>query len=267
MTMITFGLSATFPGQTQGQPWDANWTEPVALMDWTDTFSKSNGLNQGFYGDGATYKQITGDSADVGPSGSPTLSDVDHIGFWFDPRNFPTVDIINIESPDLVTLQTIRLTTPWNSIKDIEVSTISSQILSVTGFVDTWINAPTDDDDHSVFIQNAKRGAAALGDGNDTVVIDAAANEYTWQSHFNITLGNGNDTITALPLFSSPFGAPEGTRFNTAPQLTTADIAVGNGNDTVRLTEFSGTIHVGTGNDTINIVFGNSFGLVAAQIQ
>jgi hypothetical protein len=49
-----------------------------------------------------------------------------------------------------------------------------------------------------------------------------------------------------------------GTPFNAAPQLTTADITLGDGNDTVTLAELSGTIHVGNGNDTINIVSGNS---------
>ena len=68
MTAITFGLSATFPGETEGQPWDEDWVEPVALMDWTDTFYKRNGSTDDFYGDGATYKQITGNSVDVGPT-------------------------------------------------------------------------------------------------------------------------------------------------------------------------------------------------------
>jgi hypothetical protein len=251
MTMITFSLSATFPGQTPGQPWDADWVEPVALMDWTDTFYARNGSQDDFYGDGATYKQITGNSVNLGLA-SPDLYDVDHIGFWFDPRDFAIVNIINYEYPDSTSEQEIKLATAWNSIKDIEVSSISSLTLSVIGFVDTWINAPTDDDDHWIYIMDAKRGAVALGDGNDSVEIDAAANEYTWQSHFDITLGNGNDTVTALPYFDVP------AKFNTEPQLTTADITLGNGNDTITLVGLSGTIRLGDGDDTINIASGNS---------
>jgi len=126
MTAITFGLSATFPGETEGQPWDEDWVEPVALMDWTDTFYKRNGSTDDFYGDGATYKQITGNSVDVGPD-SPDLYDVDHIGFWFDPHDFAIVNIINYEYPNSVSELEISLATAWNSIKDIEFSSISSQ--------------------------------------------------------------------------------------------------------------------------------------------
>jgi hypothetical protein len=37
MTTVSFGLSATFPGQTQGQSWDANWTALATALAWTDT--------------------------------------------------------------------------------------------------------------------------------------------------------------------------------------------------------------------------------------
>jgi hypothetical protein len=43
------------------------------------------------------------------------------------------------------------------------------------------------------------------------------------------------------------------SEFNITPRLTTADITVGNGNDTVDLYDAAGTVHVGTGIDTINI--------------
>jgi hypothetical protein len=44
-----------------------------------------------------------------------------------------------------------------------------------------------------------KRGAVALGDGDDKVVVNVAANEYTWSSQFDITTGNGNDTVSVQP--------------------------------------------------------------------
>jgi hypothetical protein len=40
MTTISFGLSATFPGQTQGQSWDANWTALATALAWTDTVTQ-----------------------------------------------------------------------------------------------------------------------------------------------------------------------------------------------------------------------------------
>ena len=87
-----------------------------------------------------------------------------------------------------------------------------------------------------------------MGDGNDWLLLNVAANEYTWSSNFDITLGNGNDFVNVtltefLPDYENPY--------NRNPQLTTANITVGNGNDTVDLSQVSGNITVGNGNNSV----------------
>jgi len=159
------------------------------------------------------------------------------------------------------TEQDITMTWAWNSMKDIEITSVSPQVLTVTGFVDTWINAAAENNDHTISINDVKRGEVALGDGNDTLLINVASNEYTWSNEFNVSIGNGNDTVSVQPEAYSVLAnlaAPAGWTFNTAPQLTNADITVGNGNDTVALYEVSGTIQVGSGTDTIHVTDGNS---------
>ena len=157
--------------------------------------------------------------------------------------------------------QVITLMSLWNSVKDIAITNLLADYLSVTGFVDTWINAPHDDKNHVIYVDAAKRGAVALGNGNNFLEVCFAANEYTWPSHFDIALGNGNSEISVHPELSSRLAqlrAPPGWRFNSAPQLTTADITGGDGENVITLAEASGTIHVGGGTDTINILDGNS---------
>ncbi len=93
------------------------------------------------------------------------------------------------------------------------------------------------------------------------VAICVAANEYTWSSHFDIALGDGRDSVYISPAptpITGYFSAPTGWTFNTEPQLTTADITLGNGSDGVGLNEVSGAIHVGNGNDSIALIDGNT---------
>jgi hypothetical protein len=265
MTTISFGLSATFPGQTQGQPWDADWTALATALAWIDTVTQeANG--ESAQPPDTTYNITNSESLDVPVQEAPGEFEQDTI--TVDYGTFSLAAAVSIVSlltvpasgPEF-TEQDITLNSPWNSIKDVEVSTISSQDLHVTGFVDTWINAPSDNSNHTVSIDEAKRGAVALGNGNVAIQIDVAANEYSWSSHFNVNVGNGNDIVNVMPeAFATlaNLSAPAGWTFNKTPQLTTADITVGNGNDTIGLAEISGTVHVGSGNDTINISDGNS---------
>jgi hypothetical protein len=265
MTTFSFGLSANFPGQIQGRSWDAAWTAMATGLSWTDTVlpEVNGGSSQPL---STTYGTTNSGSATVSADGTPNQQDSDTItvdyGTFSIPGAVTVVSLLVVPISDpAFTEQAIKLNAPWNSIKDIEVSNLSSQYLNVSGFVDTWVNAATDNNNHSVSIDSTKRGAVALGNGNDFVQVNVAANEYTWSSHFDITLGNGNDTVNVLPDSYSmidALSAPAGWTFNSAPQLTTADITVGNGNDTIQLFEVSGTIHVGSGNDTINIDDGNS---------
>ena len=265
MTTISFGLSATFPGQTQGQSWDANWTALATALAWTDTVTQeaSGGASQP---PDTTYNIANSGSLDVPVQDTPDELQQDTItvdyGTFSLAAAVSVVSLLTIPaSGPVFTEQDITLNAPWNSIKDIEVSTISSQDLHVTGFVDTWINAPLDNNNHTISIDEAKRGAVTLGNGDVAIQIDVAANEYSWSSHFDISVGNGNDTVNVMPeayATLANLSAPAGWTFNKTPQLTTSDITVGNGNDVVGLAEVSGTVHVGSGNDTINISDGNS---------
>jgi hypothetical protein len=258
MTSMKFGLSAAFPGQTEGQPWDVYWTPFSTDIAWVDNIMWVGGAP------GLNVNTYTG-SVDVPTYDVPLLEQQTVIGIAFGGASVPpdpvTVDSFLADQSPVITEQDIKLTTGWNSVKDIEVSSISANILNVTGFVDTWINAPTDNAGHTVFIHDAKRGAVALGDGDDSVLINVASNEYTWSSTFDIVVGDGNDAVAVRPddySAMAELSAPAGYTFNSAPQLTTANVTVGNGDDAVTLMEVSGTIHVGNGNDTISITDGNS---------
>jgi hypothetical protein len=265
MTAITFSLSATFPGETEGQPWDADWTAFATALAWTDTvtnemssrvrWSLSLKPEVSQLPFSTTSGAVNSGSVDV--PAETTFNDfsqetitVDYGAFSI-PAAVSVISYSTGNNPGAAsTGQFIGLNAPWNSVKDIEVSTISAQSLTVFDFVDTWINAPTDNSSHDIEIENAKRGAVALGDGNDGVQVDVAANEYTWSSHFDITVGNGNDTVRVGPTTVPP---DDHVMYNRTPQLTTANISVGNGNDTVDLTAISGNITVGNGNDTVDL--------------
>jgi hypothetical protein len=265
MTTISFGLSALFPGEQSGRPWDASWTAMATALTWTDTVLSQvpGGVSQPL---STSYGATNSGFANIAEDDTAGQQDQDTITVSYGVFSVPAaVTVVSFlvapVSGPVFTEQDILLDAPWNSIKDIEVSAISADYLHVTGFVDTWINASTDNNDRSVGVDGVKRGNIALGDGNDFVQINVAANEYSWSSHFDITLGNGNDTVNVLPDSYSMIDSlskPAGWTFNSAPQLTTANITVGNGNDTVQLMEISGTIHVGSGNDTIAVNDGNS---------
>jgi hypothetical protein len=265
MTTISFGLSAAFPGQTQGSSWDANWTALATALAWTDTIMLE-GNSESSQPPATTYGTANNGSVDISVEDTPNEFNEDTIavdyGTFSVPAAVSVVSLLAMPTAAIAfTEQDIILNAPWNSIKDVEVNTISSQYLHVTGFVDTWINVPDDNNNHTIAVDDAKRGAITLGDGNDAVQVDVAANEYTWSSHFEITVGNGNDTVNVMPeayTMLASLSAPAGWTFNSAPQLTTANITVGNGNDTVGLAEVSGTIQVGNGNDNINIGDGDT---------
>jgi Ca2+-binding RTX toxin-like protein len=258
MTVITFGLSATFPGQTAGAPGNADWVEPVPLMTWDDTLWEE-GTNGGTEA-GESKGNILSNSLDVAPVALGFFNS-DTVDLTYGTSDVANVNVQSFEKNGLSGLG-IYLYSPWNSIKDIEISNLSSYLLEVYRFVDTWINAADDNSNHDILLSGTKRGVVALGDGNDTVQVNMIANEYTWPSNFDITTGNGNSTITVQPeqkfdYVSDYFYAPAGWGpWNQTPQLMTANVSVGNGNNTIGLTEVSGTIQVGSGDDTINITDG-----------
>jgi len=258
MTMITFGLSATFPGQAAGGAGNADWIEPVPLMTWDDNLWKQ-GTNAGIKA-GESTGNILSNSLDMAPV-APGFVNSDTVDLIYSKTDLANVNVQSTEKNSLSGLW-IYLYSPWNSIKDIEISNLSSYSLEVWNFVDTWINAADDNSNHDIVLMGTKRGVVALGDGSDTVQVNMMANEYTWASNFDIDTGNGNSTITVQPerkfeYVNSYFYAPAGWGpWNQSPQLMTANVTVGNGNNTVGLTEVSGTIQVGSGDDTINIIDG-----------
>ena len=267
MSTLTFGFSATLPDQMRQQPWDANWTAFASGLSWIDDlYALENYVGVGTPIE--SHGSIKGASIDVPTERMPEHMSADHIlaSYGNPPDAGATADILvqttmMMFGSDPYFEQVITLMSLWNSVKDIAITNLLADYLSVTGFVDTWINAPHDDKNHVIYVDAAKRGAVALGNGHNFLEVGFAANEYTWPSHFDIALGNGNSEISVHPELSSRLAqlrAPPGWRFNSAPQLTTADITVGDGENVITLAEASGTIHVGGGTDTINILDGNS---------
>jgi Ca2+-binding RTX toxin-like protein len=285
MTTILLGMSGTAPGNTPGQPWDAHWTSIPTSYGWSDSAAvtdpggfpqltdpvfwtyyraaQGTSINLSLDFDGFEQQNIYTLGFVGGPVafapwfgyGQPPLVTVDS-SLPLPPSGLP-----NSASTPLYNEQTIMLDGLWNSIKDIEVSNLNAQVLNVSGFVDTWVNAATDNNDQTISLDYVKRGEVTLGDGNDSLSVNVAANEYTWSSDFEINIGNGNDTVSVAPetyAAMQRLAAPAGWTFNSAPQLTTANITVGNGNDSIALSEVSGTIQVGSGSDTINVTDGNS---------
>jgi hypothetical protein len=217
-TQITLGQTAMAPGQDSSHAWDYWWRD-------------LSSLNEDFL-----------------PSGLP---DWTSIGWYFGAS--PTGLGLGLE---------IMLDTTWNTVKDIELTQLDCTWVTVEGFVDTCIAAVGDDMSHQITVVGAKRGAIDLGDGKNTITIDYLSNEYTWSNNFTIAAGNGNDTILVRPELSqwigAPGGVPKGWTFNTAPDQTTVDSALGSGNNTLGLEECSGTITASSGASNISLMDGHN---------
>lgn len=253
MIAITLGQTAMAPGQDSSHSWDYWWRD------------------LSYFGDNFTL--------------------IDNFGFLppsylsnFPPCNGGTF----LMYADGQWLQSVgvevSLGLPWNSVKDIAITELlydgsrNCASLTVNGFVDTCVTAAADNMPHHIAISGAKRGVINLGNGDNTVTVDYLSNEYTWSNNFKIAAGDGNDTIVVQPeTFSEMAGAtpipwglapfygssgsstplPVGWTFNTAPDKTTADIALGSGNNQLELQECSGTITAGSGDSNILLVDGH----------
>jgi hypothetical protein len=230
-------MSAVSPGSANPTTWDENWTGQVTN-----------------YGSGsANSLSVSGTAA-----GTDNISSIGvGGGGLFQPSSVPVVSLVTTLSGAIST-QNITMNAAWNTIKDIAVTNVDSNVLHVSNFVDTWVSDAADNASRTVVVDGAKRGDIALGDGNDTVNINYMSNESSWSNLFYLTLGNGNDNVTVNPESFAGIAAvnkPAGWVFNQTPQATTAIISVGDGNDNVSL-DTTGVVQLGSGNDTVSLVDG-----------
>jgi hypothetical protein len=231
--MIRFSLSSVFPGQDPGNAWDYWWR---LSSSWN--IDDIPGAGQG--GSSSSYALAFGPYTLTSPT--PLVTE-------------------DFTGPAGVTTEDVTLNAPWNTIKDVEIKQLDSFSFGANGFVDTWIAAAADNNRHDVTVTGAKRGAIDLGSGNDDVLVYYRSNEYTWSNDFHISVGNGSDLIRVQPesfdhIASTP--TPAGWKFNTVPDLTTASISLGSGNDTVETRECSATVAAGSGTTFISVVDGHN---------
>jgi hypothetical protein len=237
MATIRLAMSATSPGATTPDDWDANWTGLVTSYGGVNASSVSYS--------GAINGTNTINSLAVGG------------GSLFQVAPMPAVSIVT-QTLGGLSEQSVTMNASWNTIKDIELTNLDTNITNISNFVDTWVSAATDNANRNIAVEGAKRGDIALGDGNDTVSVNYMSNDVSWSNLFYITLGNGNDTVTINPEKFSAIAAtrtPAGWVFNQTPQATTAILSLGNGNDNVTL-DTSGDVQLGSGNDTVSLVDG-----------
>jgi hypothetical protein len=230
-------MSAVSPGAADPTTWDENWIGQVTN-----------------YGAGSANSLTVAGTV----AGADNISSIGvGGGGLFQPSAVPVVSVLTQVSAGIST-QSITMNAAWNTIKDIEVTNVDSNVLHVSNFVDTWVSDAADEASRTVIVDGAKRGDIALGDGNDTVNINYMSNEASWSNLFYVTLGNGNDNVTVNPESFAGIAAvnkPAGWVFNQQPQATTAIISLGNGNDNVSL-DTTGVVQLGSGNDTLSLVDG-----------
>jgi hypothetical protein len=244
MATIRFALSAIAPGTGSFDQWDLNWTPTATQYQWSTN--------------GGPLTTLAAGAVSL-PGSVAAVDSFNTLAFGGSMVSSPTPLVtVATGAASGASYQNITLDAVWNTIKDIEVSNLDTQALTVTGFVDTWIQAAGDNSDHVIEVDGAKRGEIALGNGNDTVGINFASNETSWSNIFLVNAGDGNDNITIQPESFAAIAAmptPVGWVFNRTPQSTTALVTVGNGNDRVDL-ESSGVVQVGSGTDAITLVDG-----------
>jgi hypothetical protein len=237
MATIRLAMSAVSPGAANPTTWDENWTGLVT------NYGSGTAGSISFSGSVAGTDSIS--QLGVGGGGLFTVAPV------------PALTVVTQDSGG-VSHQSITMNASWNTIKDIEVTNVDTNVLTVSNFVDTWVSDAADEASRTVVVDGAKRGDIALGDGNDNVTVNYMSNESSWSNLFYVTLGNGNDSVTVNPESFAAIAAtskPAGWVFNQTPQATTAIISVGNGNDNVSL-DTSGVVQLGSGNDTVGLIDG-----------
>ena len=130
----------------------------------------------------------------------------------------------------------VSLTSAWNSIKNIQVSSPDAASVTLDNFVHVDV-ALGNGGDSTVIITDAKRGTVVTGDGADIVTIDARTNGHGWSNLFDVNTGAGDDTVSVT--------GDRGT--------TDINISAGAGNDTITVDGAYDTavLRGGAGDDTI----------------
>jgi hypothetical protein len=254
MTMaVRFSMISTYPGQgaLMDGP-DPAWRLPMSAFHWT----RLDGL--------ADSGVTTGDSIGFDRGGEVHLTAINFSGRQIHDSasgRFHDDAVVKLswqeETGTLPATTTVQLTEAWNSIKNIEVTSLDTDGLVVRDFVDVRVDLDGDQD-HSLTITNAKRGVLMTEGGNDHVTVAYASNEYNWSNVFRISTGAGTDTVQVHA--QSEGDLPQATwsaPFNAHPEQTLARIDLGAGNDEAETHDCSGLIMGGAGNDTIRFFGGN----------
>ncbi len=163
MSTMIFYMWAAFPGRLPRQPRNADWTDVANHLTWSSTIyaqmtfvPAQSPVTEGYIDNGyLTVPQYA----------IPNYSDTYNVAVLHGGQSSTITVDSEFFHPDAVpgvSMQGIQLDSPWNSIKDIEVTSISSAALDVSGFVDTVINPPNDNNAREVTIEYAKRGAVTL---------------------------------------------------------------------------------------------------------
>ena len=265
MTTLRLALSAAFPG---------TWTAFATAYSYADTIGPADvygnpaGAPASVTQSAATAASVTlPDAADDGDYEQQVFDTVSFGGTLLQSAAGLVTVISYTNLYGLVTgdapgtLQTITADGPWNLIKDIAVSSLSAQALTVNNFVDVNVNLGSDPVAHTIDIEDAKRGSVTAGDGSENLTLSYLSNEYSWSNTFTVTLGNGNNSVSMAPLglYSVEQIQPlTPMQFNTAPQKSLLDLTVGDGTNRIQTEECSATIHLGNGADSLTLINGQN---------
>jgi Ca2+-binding RTX toxin-like protein len=88
----------------------------------------------------------------------------------------------------------LDVTGAWNSVKNVNLTSDSAGIVTLSGFVHTDVTLG-DGGDSSITVIGAKRGNIVTGNGDDLAFVRLASNEFGWVNEFRIATNEGNDNI------------------------------------------------------------------------
>ncbi len=131
----------------------------------------------------------------------------------------------------------------WNGVDNKEISIDeSADYIRVDNFVDVEIINSAEDGFSHIEVLNVKRGLidTSATDSDDSIVIGVNANNNHWSNEFEITTGEGNDTVLMTDVARSGY--------------TDLDINTGEGNDTIDLAD----LHAAASSDQVRHVDGGT---------
>lgn len=181
----------------------------------------SNGLDMS----GATTAKFI--AADTGPSTTRTYTAA-QMGLTDAPASASMT--VAYDSSKNVTLTN---NAAWNDIKNAALQSATITGMTVNNFVAVQIDL-TGNQDGSINVTGAKRGAITTGSGNDTITVSATSNS-TDNSLMTILAGDGANKISF-----------------TGASNTQVSVTTGSGNDDITIAgQTASTVHAGAGNDMI----------------